>query len=209
VSKNKTLEAVDRKIFNAFFDDGLIDFYLVAFVLMFVFGPFLSVPLGDFGAAAVFLPFWGVVYLILRSIRNRVVKPRLGSVEWGAARKKRLRTGTIVLLIINVIFLVLGAVSAMMPIGSGMVISIRFSVMMLILFSAAGYIMDFTVLYAYGLLLALAIPVGEWLYQNYGFSHHGYPIAFGTMAVIMFVRGLYKFITFMKDTPYPIEEHTG
>jgi hypothetical protein len=209
VSKNKTLEAADRKIFTTYFDDGLLDFGLVAFVLMFVLGPFLSIPLGDFWASAVFLPFWGAVYLILRYIRNQFVKPRLGSVEWGAARKKRLRSGTIVLLIINVIFLVLGAVSATMPLGSGMVISIRFSVMMLILFTTAGYIMDFNVLYAYGALLALAIPVGEWLYQNYGFSHHGLPVVFGTLAVVMFVRGLYKFITFMKETPYPPEEQMG
>ncbi|MGD8456088.1 MAG: hypothetical protein PVF83_06870 [Anaerolineales bacterium] len=209
MSKNNTLKAADRKIFATYFEDGLIDFGLVAFVLMFVAAPFLSVPLGDFWASAVFIPFWGLVYLILRSIRNRVVKPRMGSVEWGAARKKRLRIGSTVLLIINVIFLVLGFVTMFMPIGSGMVVSIRFSVMMLILFSAAGYIMDFPILYVYGVLLALAIPVGEWLYQNHGFSHHGYPIAFGLMAVIMFARGLYKFITFIKDTPHPAEEQMG
>ena len=68
---------------------------------------------------------------------------------------------------------------------------------------------DIPVLYVYGILLALALPAGEWLYQNYGFSHHGYPVAFGTLAIIMFIRGLYKFITFMKDTPYPAEEQMG
>jgi hypothetical protein len=209
VSKNKTLEDLDRKIFTAYFEDGLIDFGLVAFVLMFVIGPFLSVPLGDFWASAVFLPFWGVVYLILRYLRKHIVRPRLGSVEWGTARKKKLRTGTTIMLIINLIFLVLGIVSATLPIGSGMVISIMFSVMMLILFSAVGYILDFNVIYIYGALLALALPVGEWLYQNYGFSHHGYPVAFGTLAIIMFVRGLYKFITFIKETPYPAEEQMG
>lgn len=209
MSKNKTLEAADRKIFTTYFDDGLLDFGLVAFVLMFVLGPFLSIPLGDFWAAVIFLPFWGVVFLILRYLRLHFIRPRLGSVEWGTARKKKLRTGTIVLLIINVIFLVLGALSATMPLDSGMVISIRFSVMMLILFTTAGYIMDFNVLYVYGALLALAIPVGEWLYQNYGFSHHGLPVAFGTLAVAMFVRGLYKFITFMKETSFPAEEQMG
>jgi MFS family permease len=209
VSKNKTLEAADRKIFTTYFDDGLLDFALVAFVLMFVLAPFLSIPLGDFWASAVFLPFWGVVYLILGGLRKHIIRPRLGSVEWGATRKKKLRTGTIVLLIINVIFLVLGAVFASMPISSGMVVSILFAMMMLILFSTGGYILGFNVLYVYGALLALALPVGEWLFQNYGFSHHGYPVAFGTLAVIMFVRGLYKFITFMKETPYPPEEQMG
>ena len=145
MSKNKTLEAIDRKIFTAYFEDGLLDFGLVAFVLMFVAGPFLSIPLGDFWASAVFLPFWGVVYLILGYLRKHVIRPRLGSVEWGTTRKKKLRTGTTMILIINFIFLGLGVISATMPIGSGMVISIWFSVMMLILFSAAGIAMLFSI----------------------------------------------------------------
>jgi len=31
-------------------------------------------------------------------------------------------------------------------------------------------------LYLYGLMLSGEFFVGEWLYQTYGFSHHGYPI---------------------------------
>ncbi len=30
--------------------------------------------------------------------------------------------------------------------------------------------------YLYGLMRSGEIFVGEWLYQTYGFSHHGYPI---------------------------------
>jgi hypothetical protein len=94
------------------------------------------------------------------------------------------------------------------PIASGYTVSIGFSVTMLILFTAAGYMLDFGFLYVYGFLIALAIPVGEWLYQNAGFSHHGYPVVFGTLAGIMFMRGLYKFITLVKETPLQVEEQT-
>jgi MFS family permease len=206
VSDNKILKSVDRKIFKTYFEDGLIDMFLAAFVLMFALGPFLSRPLGDFWASMIFLPFWGVVYLLLWVIRRRVVAPRIGSVKWGEMRKKKLRTGTIILFVINVIFLILGLVSFFAPIASGYAMSIRFSVMMLILFTAAGYMLDFNFLYVYGILAALAMPVGEWLYQTVGFSHHGFPVVFGTLSAIMFARGLYKFITFVKETPLQLEE---
>jgi hypothetical protein len=207
MSDHKILKSVDRNIFKSYFEDGLIDMFLAAFVLMFALGPFLSRPLGDFWASMIFLPFWCVVYLLLWVIRRRVVAPRIGSVKWGEMRKKKLRTGTIILFVINVIFLIFGVVSFFSPIASGYAMSIRFSVMMLILFTAAGYMLDFNFLYVYGILAALAMPVGEWLYQTAGFSHHGFPVVFGTLSGIMFARGLYKFITFVKETPLQVEEH--
>jgi hypothetical protein len=208
MSSNKTLKAVDRKIFTTYFEDGLVDIFLAAFVLMFAVGPFLSVPLGDFWSSFVFLPFWGLVYLVLRYLRQRVVKPRLGSVTWGAMRKEKLLKGTVVMLVLNVIFLILGLAASFLPIQSGFVMSLRFGAIMLILFSTAGYIFDFTFLYVYGVLIALAMPVGEWLYQSYGFSHHGYPVVFGGVAGLMFVRGIIKFLTLLKEPSNQTEEIT-
>lgn len=206
MSQNKTLEAADRKIFTTYFDDGLLDIFLAAFAVMFVIALYLSVPLGDFWSSAVFLPFLGVVYLILRTIRRRVVTPRIGSVKWGAMRIKKLRKGAIIMLVLNVIFFALGFVAFLMPIGTGLFISIEFGAAMLIFFSTVGYFFDLTFLYVYGLLFALAMPVGEWLYQTAGFSHHGFPVVFGTIAGIMFVRGLVKFLIFLKNNPYSADE---
>jgi len=208
MSDNKTLKDLDRKIFKSYFKDGLLDMFLAAFVLMFAAGPFLSGPLGDFWGTVIFLPFFGMVYLVLRYIRRRVVTPRIGSVKWGEMRKKKLRTGTTIMFVINVIFLFLGVVSFFRPIASGYTVSIWFSVIMLILFTASGYMLDFSFLYVYGILIALAIPVGEWLYQTAGFSHHGYPVVFGTLSGIMFARGLFKFITLLNETPLQVEEQT-
>ena len=208
MSDNKTLKAIDQKIFKSYFEDGLLDMFLAAFFLLFTVVLFLSVPLGDFWGTMIFLPFLGMVYLVLRYIRRRVVIPRIGSVKWGEMRKQKLRAWTTILLVINVIFLFLGVVSFFRPNASGYTVSIGFSVTMLILFTAAGYMLDFRFLYVYGILIALALPVGEWLYQTAGFSHHGFPVVFGTLSGIMFVRGLYKFITLVKENPLQVEEHT-
>lgn len=206
MSENKTLKTVDRQIFRSYFEDGLLDMGLAAFVLMFALGPFLSVPLGDFWGVFVFLPFYGVVYLVLRYVRKRVVVPRIGSVTWGEMRRKKLQRGSLVLLVINVVFLVLGLVSFFLPLASGYAMSVRFGVMVLILFTAAGYMLDFPVLYLYGVLITLAVPCGEWLYQNVGASHHGYPVVFGAMCLLMLARGLHKFITLVRDNPIELEE---
>ena len=208
MSQNNTLKEMDRKLFTSYFEDGLLEIFLAAFVLMFAVGPLLSGTLGDFWSSVVFLPFWGLVYLVLRFLRNQVVAPRIGSVTWGALRKKKLRTGFIIVFVLNLVFLVLGVVSFINPVMSGFAMSIRFSAMMLVLFSAGGYILDFSYLYVYGGLIALAMPVGEWLYQNAGFSHHGFPVVFGCVAGLMFVRGIYKFITLLKNTPLQSEKGT-
>jgi MFS family permease len=209
MSQNKTLETVDRKIFKTYFEDGLIDMYLAAFVLMFAVAPLLSGTLGDFWSSFIFLPFFGLVYLVLRYLRRRVVTPRIGTVKWGDMRKRKLRKGTLTMLVINLVFLALGVVAFFMPIGSGFVMSLRFGIMMLVLFSAAGYYLDMNFLFVYGVMIALAMPVGEWLYQTAGFTHHGYPLVFGSMAGVMFVRGLYKFIHLIRESPLDAGEPTS
>lgn len=206
MSENKTLRSVDRKIFKTSFQDGFLDIFLASFILMFAIAPLLSSTLGDFWSSFIFLPFWGLVYLVLMVLRRKVVAPRIGTVKWGEMRKKKLRTGSIIMLIFNILFLALGIVSFLAPIESGFGMSIRFGIMVLILFSGAGYMLDYDPLYVYGILIVLAMPLGEWLFQNAGFSHHGYPAVFGTLAGIMLLRGLFKFITLVKNTPVPTGE---
>ena len=48
--------------------------------------------------------------------------------------------------------------------------------------------------------------MGEWLYQNYGFSHHGYPVVFGTLSALIFLIGVYKLVTFLRNNPLPSDE---
>jgi hypothetical protein len=206
MSNEINLKEADRKIFSTSFDDGLLDIFLASVVLMFAVAPFLSKYLGDFWSSAVFLPFWGALYLILRWLRVHVVNPRIGTVKYGPIRKKKITVFTIVMLVLNTIFLLLGMVAFAMPSGSGWRFILPFGAMVLILFSLAGYFLDLTRLYVYGLMLALAAPVGEWLYQNFGASHHGYPVTYGLSALVIFLVGLVKFITLVHDNPLPPED---
>ena len=204
MSQQISLKDAERKVFQSTFADGLWDVFLGCFALEFAIAPLLSTSLGDFWSSAVFLPFFGVVYLIIRGVRKNVVAPRVGVVEFGAARKTRLKKFSVAMLVVNVIAFILGIV-AFLGFGSltGGGPPIILGLILLIGFSSAAYFLDFPRLYIYGLLGALAPQVGEWLFQNMGASHHGFPIMFGIMAGIMILTGLVTFTRFLRNNPVP------
>ena len=206
MSHETNLKEADRKIFKTSLDDGLLDIFLAGFVLMFAVAPFLSRYLGDFWSSAIFLPFLGALYLLLRWLRVHVVNPRIGTVKYGLVRRKKITAFTIVMLVLNTAFLILGMLAFTIPSDSGWRFILPFGAMVLILFSLAGYFLDLNRLYVYGLMLALAAPVGEWLYQNFGASHHGYPVTYGFSALVILLVGLVKFITLVRNNPLPPED---
>ena len=204
--KNISIKEADRKVFRTSLDDGLVDILISSVVLMFALAPFLSVYFGDFWSSAIFLPFWGAVYLIMLWTRKNVIKPRAGVVKYGPLRKKKMTLFTGIMLTLNVVFFILGLVAFVTPSGRGWTITLAFAGMVLISFSLAGYFLDVTRFYMYGLLLSGGFFVGEWLYQTFGVSHHGYPIVFGISAVVIFLIGLYKLFTFVQDNPLPTDD---
>jgi hypothetical protein len=208
MSQQISLKEAERKAFRSTFADGLWDVLIGCwFPLQLAISPFFSRALGDFWSSAVFLPFWGVVYLIIWLVRKKVVVPRVGMVKFGVARKTRLKRFTLLMMVVNLIALILGLIAAFgfrsLPLGTP---SLGLGLILLIGFSTAAYFLDFPRLYVYGLLGALGTPIGEWLYQNMGASHHGYPIVFGTLAGVMILTGLVTFIRFLGNNPLPIEE---
>lgn len=203
---NISIKEADRQVFRSSFDDGLVDIFLSSVVLMWAVVPFLSVYLGDFWSSVIFLPVWGALYLVLRWIRKAYIQPRTGVVKYGVARRRKMSTFTWIMVALNAIFLALGLVAFFLPNGPGWTRTIPFAIMLLVSFSLAGYLLDTTRFYVYGIMLASGFFVGQWLYQNYGFSHHGFPVVFATVSALIFLTGIYKLVTFIKDNPLPSEE---
>ena len=79
-----SLKAAERKAFTAAFEDGLWDVFLGCFLLMFVIAPFLSASMGDFLSSAVFIPFLGILWLVIVLIRKWVIRPRVGTMKYGS-----------------------------------------------------------------------------------------------------------------------------
>jgi len=189
-----TLKEAEQRVFRTAYDDGLWDLMIAGVVAMLAIAPHLSVYLGDFWSSAVFLPFWLVLYLSIRwarrTVRRTVVLPRVGTVRVGVERVRKLKWLTITMLVINVLALLLGFAAALnFARFSGYVMAMSLGIMLLTGFSLAGYFLGFHRLYLYGVLLVGSPLIGEWLWQKGLATHHGYPVVFGTAAVLMTVWG--------------------
>jgi hypothetical protein len=200
------LKELERRVWTSFYDDGLGDILLGCVILMFALAPLLSdIGFGDFWSAFVFLPFWAVVCILIVLLRKRVVIPRMGLVGFGRERKKRLIKFNILMFVVLSASLILGIVSLRGSMTHAWVHSLRFIAIMLVGFGLAGYFLGFARLYVYGILAALSIPVGEWLYSHAGIPHHGWPITFGFTAGAVIVTGVIFFVRFLRNNPWPRE----
>ena len=209
------LETLEQRTFRTVTDDGLWDVLIAAVFANLAIGPLLSEDLGDFWSSALLAPVWLATYLVIRVVRRRIVNPRVGTVRFGTDRRRRLRKLSIVMLIVNVLAALLGAVAYIgvqmdwldlgdgsigYPLGLGMTILIGFSV--------AGSVTSISRYYLYGLMLAVAPLIGEWLWRNDLATHHGYPIVFGTAAAIIFVTGIARFMAVLRTHPLPQHDAT-
>jgi hypothetical protein len=207
MSEKISLKQVERKAYQTVYQDGLWDVLIGSYALMFAIIPALSVPLGDFWSSALLIPAIGLVYAIIWLIRKYILHPRTGRVELGAWRIARLKRANLMLFVVLTAALLLGALSFLqfdrLP---GWVHTLRFSSVILIGFGLAGYLFEFPRLYAYGLMLGAAPILGEWLYQEFGASHHGIPITFTITGVIIILTGLFHFVRLLRQTEVAPEE---
>ena len=207
MSAKISLKELEKNVYQSTYRDGLIDIQIGSVFLMFAIAPLLSTTLGDFWSSMVFLPFWALIWLGIRVVRKKIIQPRIGMVKYGAYRKTRLKKMTLVMLVFNLLALTLGAMSffnfADLP---GWIHSVRLSILVLVGFSLAGYMLEFPRLYIYGVLTALAPLVGEFLYTTYGATHHGFPITFGFTSGLIILIGLVILLRLVREYPETIQE---
>ena len=207
MSQKISLKEAERKTFTSAYQDGLWDILIGCFILEFAIAPLLSRSLGDLKSSVVFLPFWAIVSLAIWLLRKYVVTPRVGVVKFGSWRRIRLFRFIVIILTVLVGASILGIIAAVnfatwpswAPVAC-------FSLIILVAFSIAAYLLDFTRLYIYGILFALSPLVGQWLYVQFKAPHHGFPITFGITAGTAILVGLVKFVHLLHDYPLPAEE---
>lgn len=199
------LRLAERRAFSITFEHGLWDLFVSCFVAMFALAPLLSdAGLGDFWSSAVFIPFWALAYGVLSLVRRRVVGPRLGTVQFGRARRSRLQTWLILAMLLSIVAVITGAYLTahfdVIPVWVG---SLWLGAVMLCGFSLAGYFLNLVRLCVFGALLFVAAVSGEWLYANWGVAHHGYPVTFGLAAGVIALSGVIRFVRFVIQHPLP------
>lgn len=207
MSKEVDLKRVEQRVFKSAFEDGLWDVLIGLVTLQFAIGPFLSRSLGDFWSSVVFLPFFALAFAVVWLIRRNVVRPRVGIVKFGDWRKKKLVRFNLAMLVAFSAALMLGVLSFVsFDSVPGWVHATRFSFAVLLLSGMAAYLLNFTRLYLYGLLMALSPLVGEWLWAHMGVPHHGFPVTFGVTSGIIIITGVVKFSRLLGSHPRMVEE---
>lgn len=194
------LKQIERSTYRAVADSGLWDVLLATIVSMLAIAPLLSVHLGDFWSSAVFLPVFAVVLLVIHVVKVRVIEPRVGAVEFAEPRRRRMVRLNIVMLVVNIVALALGSVAALRaPVLGGPIVAFGMSMVILVGFTLASFLLEIPRVFFYGLLLAAAPIVGESLFVRGLASHHGFPIVFGISAVVILVCGIVRFVRFLPD----------
>jgi hypothetical protein len=196
------LKRIERSTYRAAADSGLWDLFLATILAMFAIAPVLSVYLGDFWSSAVFVPVFAVVLLTIRVVNTRIIRPRIGVVEFARSRRRRIVVLTSVMVIVNIVALIAGVVVAFRePTLQGPIVPVSLSLVVLTGFSFAAFMLEIPRVFFYGVLLAAAPPIGEFLFSRGYASHHGFPVVFGTCALIIFASGIIRFIGFLPRRP--------
>jgi len=204
------LKRLERSTYRAAADSGLWDMILACVVAMLAVGPLLSTRLGDFWTSALFVPFWAGALVAVRIVQARVVTPRLGVVDFSSRRKRRLASLGVVMLVVNLVALALGIVAAARaPSGQTQMVPLFLSLIFLVGLSTAAFFLEIPRVFAYGILLATAPPVGEALFQRGYASHHGSPVVFGVCAVAILLSGIVRFVRFLPPPRRQTDPNAG
>lgn len=205
---NINLKGLERKAFRSIFQDGLWDIYIGFLFAQFVIAPILSERgWGDFWSSAVLFPIYIIVLAGVMLLKKYVVAPRLGMVQFSSKRTSKIKKLSLMTNIILVIGIVAGVFFidlSKLPIK--WLFPATFSLIVLMGFSAAAYLLDVTRFYIYGAVNSLAVVVGEILYRFAGVAHHGFPLVFGVTSSVIIIIGIVLFVKFLYNYPKPGED---
>ena len=207
------LKELEKRAYRSFFGDGIWDVYLGLLLLGMGGGPALlqmGLPLAWAGILP--LAFCAVAMVLFVAGKKYVTVPRLGAVEFGAARRLKRKRLSLVLACSALLGLVLFVLAAWrsipaLTLGSVPMVAVVFAVNCLIVFSVGAYYLDFSRLYVYGLLYAVAFPLAVVLDEAGGVDA-SFLTAYAVLAGPMVVVGVALFVRFLRRYPVPSEEVT-
>jgi hypothetical protein len=159
----KNLDKLERKIGSLVFQDGIFDISLGIALIVYGIASFLY----DIWPETYIIVFMLVLYAILATpaflVQAFITKPRLGTIKYGAKRRKKKYSMIVlagVFLVANIILFILISTGVIPPFtGNDYVIAAIFGLVPLIAFLLMAYILDFKRLYVIGPLFSMALPI--------------------------------------------------
>jgi len=216
MSETLSLKQLEQKAYRSFFKDGPWDISLGILLLALGVGAAISRLGITWGCVipdlhAIVLSLYLVATAVLGVGKRYITVPRLGAVRFGPARKARLSASVLILagsaLFGLVLFLLLS--DRLVPAGwlSGRVIGLlAFGLNAIIVFSLLAYFLDFSRLYGYAVLWALAFPASEAVAAHTALSHAGaFLLTIGAFSAVMLGIGVVLLIRFLRGYPVPAQ----
>lgn len=214
MSEKLSLKELERKAFRSTFQDGVWDIFLGLLLLNMGGGTLLGgSQMSPLWSMVILTVFVGIVLLGFWAGKKFITTPRIGSVEFGAQRKGKLRRVRLVLflsVLMGVLMLLWGVgssigllpyLAAELPIAAYV-----WAVQCVVVFGVAAYFMDVTRFYLYGVLYALPFPLGILLAQNTDLTGaYSMALTFGSTGGIMVLVGVVLFIRFVRRYPKPAQ----
>ena len=201
MDKNKSLGDVEKRVFSLNFADGFVDMIAAAIFMQFAMYTLIS----RFGNDElwVYMLMSGVFFLCLGGaflIRKYVTEPRLGYVQFKKERRKRIG----VMFIVSTALLIAGVLLAIIIPQAGWLLSVlSISVTLLVLYIGAAFALNINRIYFYGILAAIAVPLGKWMDMITG-NKYAMPITMIIFGSLMIVSAIIVFLLFVKK--YPLRE---
>jgi hypothetical protein len=214
MSEKINLKELERKAFRSIFQDGLWDMFLGFLLLNMGGGTLLGgSEMSILGSMVVLTLFAGLVLVGFWAGKKFITTPRMGSVQFGEQRKSKLKKVRLVLFV----SVLLGALMAVWGVGASVagvpyviarlpIPAYVWAAQCVVVFGLAAYFMDVTRFYLYGVLYALAFPLGIVLAENTSLSGSvSMGLTFGVSGAVMVLVGVVLFVRFLRRYPFPNE----
>ena len=188
------IEAIEKKNWQAFFKDGLVDI---------VMGIFLLTPGIRILTDNVWCTFGFLVAVLVMVGGKRIAAPRMGLVRFGAKRRQRLFKGYLVFTIVLLSVLAIWVITLGWVVPS---VEIRAAVLgagIIAIYSAVAYWIDLRRWHFYGALLGSGLVLLELDHEPGG------PIAFIVAGCVVLAIGLNTFVRFLRKYSLPEELPDG
>ncbi len=181
------LKKIESKAYRSYLEDGGWDLFLGIMML----GMGLRIFTDN-----IWFTLWLVVAVpVMLGIKYTVTNPRLGKVKFSTAREMKMTMLTILIgtsVVLTTIVLMLAVAGFDLPVY---IIGVSFVALVVIVFAAIAYYMDYLRLFLYGLVLAGCMAISE-VYGDEPAS-----IAFMVCGCIIIGVGLVTFAQFLQRYP--------
>jgi hypothetical protein len=191
----RDLQELEKKTFQTFFEDGLLDIYFGVMLIPFILWIITGLPIFAFLPVFLFLIFWP----FLQRFKERLIQPRIGRIKPDPARKNKF--ALLVLGLLMAIIVTIGLVLFTAFGGPGSVIFLVFAVSVFLTTTLVAWMLDLPRILIYGTLTAITIPL-----DTVYLLRSGFPPTTIIPMVIMVSTGILLLFRFLKRYPIQPEE---